>query len=137
MLDRTYLGRIVRFGTVGIAATLTYAASAFILSYGPPSALLSAAAASFVAYVIAMPVSYLGHKHLTFGSHGAHILEAPRFLASAVLGIGISCLLPLIVVDGLALAPAVSIILACILVPVINFVVLESWVFASEERSAR
>jgi putative flippase GtrA len=128
-----HLGRVVRFCMVGGVATLTYASSAFALSYGLGSSLLPAAAASLLAYLIAMPVSYLGHKHVTFESDGAHVLEAPRFLASAALGIGISCLVPLAVVNGLGMAPAISIALTCILVPVVNYVVLDRWVFASGE----
>jgi putative flippase GtrA len=130
-------GRIMRFAVVGGAATLTYAGSALILSYGPVSAILPAVAASFLAYLIAMPVSYFGHKRLTFGSDRTHALEMPRFLGSAILGIAIASLLPLIVVDGLDLAPAVSIVLACILVPATNYVALERWVFAAEERGAK
>ena len=130
-------GRIMRFAVVGGAATLTYAGSALILSYGPVSAILPAVAASFLAYLIAMPVSYFGHKRLTFDSHGDHVLEVPRFLASAALGIAIACLLPLIVVDGLDLAPAVSIVLACILVPATNYVALERWVFTPRPTASR
>ena len=129
MLRLPDLARIMRFGLVGVAATLTYAGVAAMLSYGQLAKAFSATPASFVSYLIAMPISYFGHKWLTFGSRGSHAQEAPRFVASALLGIAISCFLPLTLVEWLGYTPAVSIVAATILVPLTNYVVLGLWVF--------
>ena len=123
--------RVSRFALVGIAATAIYAAGAFLLSGGFGPAMLPAAAASVAAYVVAGLFSYGGHKYFTFVSGGNHLFEAPRFIVLTAVGLGISALLPVILVDGLLLPPLVPIIATCVAVPVVNYVVLDRWVFAS------
>lgn len=128
--------RLSRFVTVGASATVLYAVLAFCLSGGLGLAMLPAAPASLAAYAVAAVFSYAGHKYVTFVSHGAHVFEAPRFLALTALGLGFAWLLPTILVSGFGLPPAVPIVVTCILVPVVNYVVLGRWVFASGEGRA-
>lgn len=125
--------RLSRFAAIGAAATLIYAVAAFCLSGGLGITILPAAPASLAAYFIAAIFSYWGHKYVTFLSGGAHVFEAPRFLALTALGLGFAWLLPTILVDGAGLPPAVPIAVTCILVPIVNYVVLDRWVFASGE----
>lgn len=129
--------RLSRFAAVGALATVIYAVLAFCLSGGLGLAILPAAPASLVAYAAAAAFSYAGHKYVTFVSHGAHVFEAPRFLALTALGLGFAWLLPTILVGGAGLPPAVPIIVTCILVPVVNYVVLDRWVFASGDVKLR
>lgn len=119
--------RISRFALVGLASTLLYAG----LAFGFAQALdgVSMTGASLLAYAIAALFSYCGHKYLTFVSVGAHRIELPRFLALTTAGVVVVTLLPAVLSDGLGLSPAAPILLACIVIPVVNYVVLQGWVF--------
>jgi putative flippase GtrA len=122
--------RLGRFAVVGVGATLVYGVLAVALTRGGPGE-ANSAAASFAAYLIAAIFSYAGHKFFTFVSSGSHAFEAPRFAALTLFGLVLSWLLPALLADRLGLPPEIPIVLTCVLVPVINYVVLGRWVFAS------
>lgn len=130
MLARLARLRLPRFAMIGAAATAIYAATAALLSAGADP-LLPAATASVCAYALAALASYAGHKYVTFGSAGAHVFEAPRFAAVTAMGIAFAGILPMVMVDGAGLDPLVPIAVTCIVVPVVNYVVLERWVFGA------
>jgi putative flippase GtrA len=123
---------ITRFGLVGIAATVLYATLALALTHW----FFASVPASLIAYAAAATFSYLAHKSITFFSTGAHRLEAPRFVVLTAVGIAIAFAAPLILTDMLALRPIFAVLLTCLLVPVVNFVVMDRWVFAGR-KSAR
>lgn len=127
-------GKISRFAVVGILATLIFAACASLLSGGAGTALLPPAIASVSAYLIAGMFSYAGHKYFTFASGGAHRFEAPRFITLTGVGIGISALVPAIMVNGFSLPWFAPIIATCILVPMVNYLVLDRWVFSARRK---
>ncbi|TIT00136.1 MAG: GtrA family protein [Mesorhizobium sp.] len=122
--------RLSRFALIGIASTLIYAVCAFLLS-ALPTVAMPAASASVAAYVIAAMFSYAGHKYVTFVSPGAHAFEVLRFSLLTASGLGLSWLLPLILVEGLGAPPVLSIAIICVVVPAINYFVLARWVFTS------
>ncbi|WP_292534033.1 GtrA family protein [Mesorhizobium sp.] len=121
--------RLIKFALVGIAATVLYALCACLFS-SAGSRYLSPATASVAAYAVAAIFSYLGHKFFTFMSAGSHQFEAPRFAALTGSGLAAAYLLPLLLVGQLGLPVAIPILLTCILIPVVNFVVLERWIFS-------
>lgn len=122
-------GRVLRFAAVGLASTLLYAAGATALTHGPDP-LLGAAAGSFLAYSCCAVFSYLGHKLFTFGSGGAHGAEAPRFLLLTGFGLAFSFAVPALLSGCLGFAPVVSVLVTTVAVPLLNYLVLSSWVFA-------
>ncbi len=136
MLARLARLRLSRFALIGAAATAIYAATAAVLSAGFDP-LLPATTASVCAYALAALVSYAGHKYVTFGSAGAHVFEAPRFVAVTAMGIAFAGILPKLMVDGAGLEPLVPIAVTCIVVPVVNYVVLERWVFGQARAERR
>jgi putative flippase GtrA len=121
--------RLLKFASVGLAATVLYALCAWLFT-SAGSRYLSAATASVAAYVVAAIFSYLGHKFFTFMSAGSHRFEAPRFAVLTGSGLAAAYLLPLLLVGQLGLPVAIPILLTCILIPVVNFVVLERWIFS-------
>lgn len=131
--DRRRLGKALlsRFALVGIGATVLYGVLAMFLGHALPPV-----QASFTAYAIATAFSYLGHKFITFLSHGAHRAELPRFLVLSAVGFAIATALPALLTEGLAWPPSVAVLLTCALVPVINLVVLDRWVFARRRAPA-
>ncbi|MBZ9887238.1 GtrA family protein [Mesorhizobium ciceri] len=120
---------LARFGMVGISATILYAAlvAAFsksqLLGFTPIQASLGA-------YAAATLFSYLAHKYLTFVSGRSHRTAAPRFLLLAATGFAIAYGAPALMTVKLGLPLVVPVLITCLLVPTINFFVLDRWVFA-------
>jgi len=90
---------------------------------------LSVATAGLIAYLVMIPVAYVGHKSHTFQSNGLHRFEFPRFIFSAVIGTILSSLIPWIFTSIIYLKPAIGFSVACIAVPLINFILLKKYVF--------
>jgi putative flippase GtrA len=118
------LGRLVRFGSVGVAATILYAALA--AGFG---VWLDATPASVLAYACAAVFGYLAHKRITFRSDGAHAAEVPKFAAASALGLGVAALAPIVLTDRLHLPRLAPILGTCVAVPVLNFLILDQLVF--------
>ncbi|MET3578747.1 putative flippase GtrA [Mesorhizobium robiniae] len=121
--------RLLKFASVGLAATILYALCAGLFA-SAGSRYLSPALASVAAYAIAAIFSYLGHKFFTFMSAGSHQFEAPRFAVLTGFGLAAAYLLPMVLVGQFGLPVAIPILLTCILIPVVNFVVLDRWIFS-------
>lgn len=120
---------LIRFGLVGIAATALYATLATILMnrewFG-----LTAVQASLAAYAAAALFSYVAHKSATFMSRGRHRTEAPRFLLLTAMGFAVAYMAPALLTGVLRLPAIIPVLVTCILVPVLNLLVLDRWVFA-------
>jgi putative flippase GtrA len=123
---------LARFGLVGIAATILYAALAAAFAKWERIG-FTPIQASLVAYAAAALFSYLAHKSVTFVSGGSHRSEAPRFLVLAATGLAVAYGAPALLTVKLGLPLIIPVLVTCLLVPAINFLVLDRWVFA--ERS--
>jgi putative flippase GtrA len=122
---RSHIPRLIRFGLVGSAATLSYVAVSVVLH----RAGLAATPASMTAYLIAGCVSYVGHKRVTFRSDRAHAVAAPRFLASLGLGIVAAGAISAVLVEGLRLPVIVSTLTTCVVAPLLSYATLSLFVF--------
>jgi putative flippase GtrA len=118
----------VRFGVVGIAATITYAALAWIATVWLA---LPAGPSSLAAYGAGSLVSYFGHRAVTFRSERPHREALPRFLGVTVVGYAVSLLIPLLLTDVLGLHPGISIAATCVAIPVLSYLGLSRLVFAN------
>ena len=78
-----------------------------------------------------------GHKYVTFVSGGRHAFELPRFLVVSAAGLAVVSVMPAVLTDMLGLPAAVPILLACVVIPAVNYVVLGRWVFAGAEKERR
>ncbi len=125
IVARSTARTLLTFAGVGLTATVLY----FVLA-STASALFQAPAAvcSVVAYLLSAILSYYGHKHLSFVSSGAHLLEAPRFVAATGLGLLLAYLIPM-AVERVGWPHVVAYMAVCLIVPAVNFVLLKSWVF--------
>ena len=119
--------QIVRFGVVGLCATVLYVTLAFF--FATTFSRWPSAFSAFAAYVVAGLFSYLAHKLFTFASDGDHAREAPRFVAVSAAGFGLAALLPLVLHDVMGLSLAIPVLLTAVIVPVMNFVALRWFVF--------
>ncbi len=128
------VGRLVGLVAVGLAATLAYGTSAWILTALLPNA---AWLASTVAYALASTLSYLGHRTITFASQVTHRRTGPRFAGLAVTGYGTAIVVPLILTDANDAHPLLAIGVTCVLVPALNIWALTSWVFRAPMSGSR
>lgn len=130
--DRSIAGAglklLARFGLVGIAATVLYAALAIGLVESKWIG-FSPVQASLAAYAAAAVFSYFAHKSVTFMSNGSHRSEAARFLLLTATGFAVAYAAPLLTAK-LGLPPIIAILLTCLLVPGVNLLMLDRWVFA-------
>jgi putative flippase GtrA len=70
------------FAVIGACAALVHYIAAVAMAY---LGWLSPAYANFTAFLIAFPVSYFGHRHLSFAAQDqSHFIALPRFLLVAV-----------------------------------------------------
>lgn len=123
---------LARFGSVGIAATILYAVLAAVFARADLG--FTPVQASLAAYGAAALFSYLAHKSFSFMSAGSHRSEAPRFLLLTATGLGVAYAAPKLFTVMLGLPLFVPILLTCLIIPALNLIVLDRWVFA--ERGA-
>ncbi|RAZ91584.1 GtrA family protein [Mesorhizobium hawassense] len=132
-MGRSEPARVLRFAAIGGLSTLIYATGALILSdqhsFGMPAVI-----ASVVAYCTAAVFSYWGHRLVTFMSDGAIGFEAARFACATAVGFLLSVGLATVLTDIAGLPPSVPVILACIMVPILNFIILRRFVFVGAAR---
>lgn len=125
MMDRVWSLRLSRFAVIGAGTTTIYAVLALAFSHSG----IAATGASVLAFLITSVFSYAGHKYVTFASGGSHTFELPRFLAISASSLTTVSVLPAVLTGMLGLPAAVPILLACIVVPAVNYVVMGRWVF--------
>ncbi len=116
---------VLRFGIVGILATLVH--------YGTLTSLLSLAGmgpvpSNFIAYVLAVVVSFAGHHYWTYRASGPVIVSFVKFLGASFAAFLVSTLL-LVALLHVQTPKAIAAFLAVAIVPVITFVAFRLWVF--------
>lgn len=117
--------RLRRFGLVGLTSTALYAVAAL----GLQAASVEPLPASLAAFAFCSVVSFVGHRWFTFRSTGRAGAEGARFAATTLLGFVLTTAIPL---AGQALgAPGwASVLASCLIVPALNYLLLNSFVFA-------
>lgn len=117
------------FAAVGGANTAGY----FVLAMLLAAAGLTDTVAAYVAYFCMVPLSFIGHRRLTFASDGDAKAEWLRFCwvqaASLTVIWSITQLNEAGYLTGWATFAAIS-----ILIPLINFICFQLWVFADHLR---
>lgn len=121
-----------KFALVGLASTLLYAALA-VMFQSRFQGDFGQGTLSFAAFAIAAVFSYTAHRVFTFTSQGAYRLEIPRFAVLTATGAAISYVLPTILEGTLKMPMFVSAAGVCVLIPVINFLALDRWVFSDRK----
>ena len=112
--------RLATFGAVGAFNTV-----AFFLIANVLSRFVDDSVAAYVSYGILIPVSFLGHRQLTFRSQGLISKEGVRFCISQGLN------LALIWIATHTLSGWLAFAMISVLIPILNFLVFQIWVFRS------
>lgn len=118
--------RIARFALVGIVASGVYAVAGLSLVDGlnvPP------VIASGLAYMTAIPVSFLGQKHFTFGSCGAVRRELSRFILVQALNLVLAAGIMALITDLFGQSHRLGIIVVIVSIPAVTYVLLATSVF--------
>lgn len=125
---RALLPKLTRFGIIGVSSAILYAVT---VSIAVEWLLWTPMAANGAGFVVATLNSYFGHKILTFGSVAQHQRTAPRFLLQACVGYAGSAGITYFVnVQGLHYGIGIAVVVG--ILPMINFVVLQFWVFPAD-----
>jgi putative flippase GtrA len=118
--------QVIRFGVVGVAATLTH-----VLVAMAAEAVLSVPdqAANLAGFLVAVLVSYGGHAWLTFGVPLRSGRQFLRFLVQALAGLGASSLTVWAVTSaGFGFQTAMAAV--AVVVPTVSYLTMRFWVFA-------
>jgi putative flippase GtrA len=119
---------LVRFAAVGAVSTLAYALLAHLamalLGWRP-------GLASLAAYAACMPISYWGHRRVSFRSTRGHGEAGPRFVLASAGGYGLAYLIPWLSTERMGLPAPVATALVCVAVPAVNALVMARLVFAA------
>lgn len=128
------LRRLIWFAGIGGAATLAYAALAYVMTVplGWPAALASA-----IAYSVCAAAGFVSHKRLTFRSSAPASGEMKRFALTSVAGYGLAAGLPWLLTQTLRYDPRIAIAAVCVLCPAVNFILLQAFVFTKTDGSGQ
>jgi putative flippase GtrA len=132
-IARSHIRRIATFGAVGLFNTLAF----FVLANALNQLLgIGEAGAAYVSYAALVPVSFFGHRRLTFRSRGNISREWLKFCAIQVANLSIIWCVTILsqkfpFISGW---PAFAII--SVLIPVVSFFVMQIWVFSEKGLSS-
>ncbi|MBL8584981.1 MAG: GtrA family protein [Rhizobiaceae bacterium] len=125
---RASLGEMLRFGSVGLAATAVHAGVyALLVSSGAVWPQIS----NLVAFAVAFVFSFLGHHYFTFRNSGRSAgSAAARFLLVALIGYGLNAGFVALTTEVLAEPPLVAVLFMLFVTPVVTYVLSKLWAFA-------
>ncbi len=117
--------KIIRFCIVGGLASLIYFISTHVIL---AHSSLGEVQASVFAYLVAIPFSFIGQKYFTFKAYGNPLVEMTLFIISHLLGLAISTGV-VFISNAMALNINIGLIAVIVLVPIINFIFMNTIVF--------
>lgn len=118
--------QVARFGTVGVAATLTHGLVLVALSEGLA---LDPVVGNLLAFSIAFGVSFAGQSRWVFRAGGFAFGHLWRFASTALLGLGLNFAIMKLTVDALGLHYLLGFAAVVASVPAITFLLNKLWVF--------
>lgn len=120
--------KILRFAGVGFVSTLWYV---FVVSSLVEYTVIRPVLASFIGFLLSLPLSYMGQKRLTFRSGGYHRDELPRFLLVCIV-VFVGTTGSMLVTEFLNLSYWLAISFAVVFIPAFSFVIQNLWVFQQQ-----
>jgi putative flippase GtrA len=120
------IGRFVRFGLVGICATLVYV----LISLVANEALrIAPVPSSVLAQAVAFGVSYIGHSAYSFRVKTNHRVIFWRFMVITGLTFILATVTTWLIADAAGLSPRIAIATVALLIPAVNYICNRFWVF--------
>lgn len=130
--DPAIVGQLLRFGGVGVLATMVHILVALAARNAFEIAPLQA---NFAGFGVAFLVSYFGHARFTFGASETPLHQFLRFLFVAVFGLAVSSSAVWLIDLKLRFGFTFAMIAVGVLVPTATFVAMRFWVFDTTARS--
>jgi putative flippase GtrA len=126
MITRAFGLKLGRFGIVGLISTAIYVVVATIGTRWTPLPLVLVSTAAYLASGV---WSYVGHYHITFRSDTVHGTSVPKFFV--LFGLGYAVQTGIVILNRrVGLPPELGTVAVAILLPVMNFIIMQLWVFA-------
>ncbi len=122
--------KLLGFLAFGLLAGLTYAV-ALILSVSFFK--IPTFVGSVIAFALAIPVSYLGNRWITYRSTNMLAPEAARFIVVQLINLVLTSVVVHFVIERFAMSAYVGIVVAFFTSPIISFVLFELWVYRQRE----
>jgi putative flippase GtrA len=123
------VGKLVRFAMTGAVSGIVFAAVTLLSLRLLP---IRETMAVVIGYIAVLPLSFIGHRKLTFRSAGRVSPEFVRFCISFILGLLASVVAMHVATQWLAMPPFLGVVGAILVVPIITFVVMNLWVFRDQ-----
>lgn len=135
-MNRSLVQQLMRFGVVGILATLMHAVAFHLLHtrYN-----FSSIPANLISFALAFALSYLGHLKWTFAPTATPAVKQgrpaqqkqtlSRFLATALLGLSVNMLAGWLIVDYAQLSHYYFLAVVIFCTPALTFILSKYWAF--------
>jgi putative flippase GtrA len=119
-------GNLLKFGCVGVLATLTHLGVVALLV----TAGIHPLYANIFAFITAFNVSYLGHRYWTFNKNSSpHVTAITRFLGVAILSFLLNEFLFFLFLKFTALPYLLAIFIVLLIVTPTTFLLSRMWAF--------
>jgi putative flippase GtrA len=125
-LNQNITARIIRFGIIGLLSGLTFIAVVFLAVL---FANINPKIASTIGYFASLPVNFVGNKYFSFQSNNSIRQDVSRFGVVHVFNAALSFLIMGLMVDLLHYTYQYGVVATVVCIPVLNFIVLNYWVF--------
>lgn len=119
-------GRLLRFGVVGIFATLAYIVATMIADEW---LLFAAVEGAAFGQAVSTLVSYFGHLHYSFGVKASHRVFFWRFTLISVAVLGLNLGTTWLITGGLGFSHRIAVAVVSVLIPATNYLFNRFWVF--------
>lgn len=126
-----HASKLIRFGVVGLGSgCVFFAFTHYFVSYLS----IDPKAAAIFGYCAAIPFNFFANRLFSFRSSGDVLSEIVRFLIMHGIGVAVTYGIMVIFVDMLSWSHLLPAVFAVFFVSVINFFILNSWVFTKQHR---
>ena len=123
---RSLVKRMLRYAMIGVAIAVIYNAAVLYLAHYQG---MDPVPASLIGYALTLPFAYVGHRVHTFNSHNRILPESRRFAIATVFSLIVTLGTMFLLADVLNLPPIAGAVVATVVIPWGNFVLLSTKVF--------
>jgi putative flippase GtrA len=124
-----FVHTFLRYSVVGLMSSLIYfVVTHLLVDY----CAMIAKNAALLGYFAAIPANFIANRRFAFRSTGSVAPELLRFLLLHTLGLFITYGMMVVFVEQLGWSYLIIAALTVIVVPIVNFVMLNAWVFVRQ-----
>ena len=124
-------GEVLRFGVVGIAATLVHVG---VLTFGVEAIGVRPTLMNGVAFLMAVLVTYFGQSIWVFRNPVFNIFRMGKFIVVALTGLLANLVIMVLAVDFFRMHYLLGVVVALIVVPTQTLLINKFWIFKKDQR---